>query len=114
MKILLAILAAMAFVSCDGGDCGQEVAGADECWPGPGLCWFHGDDPWQHRYGICCTDSCLCTLAEQLRDDEPIMLHTPFRPGCVTEVSFGGYSCDASCFCSYPSEDVGVIIELPQ
>ena len=113
MKTLLAILAAMVLLSCDGGECGQEVAGADECWPGPGLCWMYGD-PNVHRYGICCTNSCLCSLAEKRGPDDPIMLHTPFRPGCVDDASFGGYSCDGGCSCSLPTDGVGVIIELPQ
>ncbi len=112
MKTLLAILAAMVLLSCDGGECGQEVAGADECWPGPGLCWFPSANA--NELGVCCNDSCGCSLSMRAPHPGVISVFLPSSYGCIDLELKGGYSCDADCVCTYPPEDSGVIIELPQ
>jgi hypothetical protein len=109
MKTLLAILATLFLLSCDGGACEEQNAGADECWPGPGKCWF--SDHEHNNHGICCDDGCRCG-ASPGGGGGHMYVEYPLYDGCVPSADMPDYSCDFGCVCDLPAG--GVVTDLPQ
>ena len=113
MKTLLAILATVFLLSCDGAECGDVKAGADECWPGPGKCWFAGSSMEGFSMGVYCNDQCGCGYAETTVSG--ILIDPDTTYGCVAGAEITTqYSCNEYCVCDYPADDSGTIIDLPQ
>ena len=113
MKTIYLILAALVFVSCDGGECGQ--AGPDECWPGPGKCWFEETGDGAYSGWVFCDDSCGCASAEyDGSHSRQVSVRLPFVHDCVPSSHIGAYDCDEDCNCVYPEEGDGEIIDLPR